>query len=48
LVKFGEQTTDEMCYVFFGATSETPGGIKVRRDGPREKPKDTKPAQPAK
>jgi len=40
LVKFGEQTTDEMCYVFFGATSETPGGIKVHRDGQREKPKD--------
>jgi peroxiredoxin/mono/diheme cytochrome c family protein len=36
-VKFGEQTTDEMCYVFFGATSETPGSIKVRRDGQREK-----------
>lgn len=31
-VKFGEQTTDEMCYIFFGATSETPGGIKIRRD----------------
>jgi peroxiredoxin len=38
-VKFGEQTTDEMCYVFFGATSETPGGIQVRRDGQREKNK---------
>jgi peroxiredoxin len=37
IVKFGEQTTDEMCYIFFGATSETPGGIKVRRDGQREK-----------
>ncbi|MHB1423951.1 MAG: redoxin domain-containing protein [Gemmataceae bacterium] len=32
VVKFGEQTTDEMCYVFFGATSETPRGIKVRYD----------------
>ncbi len=42
LVKFGEQTTDEMCYVFFGATSETPGGIKVRRDGQRDKPKEIK------
>jgi peroxiredoxin len=40
MVKFGEQTTDEMCYVFFGATSETPGGIKVRRDGQREKNKN--------
>jgi peroxiredoxin/cytochrome c553 len=36
-VKFGEQTTDEMCYIFFGATSETPGRILVRRDGQREK-----------
>jgi peroxiredoxin len=36
-VKFGEQTTDEMCYVFFGASAETPGGIKVRRDGQRAK-----------
>ncbi|HEY7328298.1 MAG TPA: redoxin domain-containing protein [Gemmataceae bacterium] len=42
-VKFGEQTTDEMCYIFFGATSETPGVIKVRRDNQREKPKDTTP-----
>ena len=32
-VKFGEQTTDEMCYIFLGATSETPGRIKVRRGG---------------
>jgi peroxiredoxin len=31
-VKFGEQTTDEMCYIFLGATSETPGRIKVRRN----------------
>jgi hypothetical protein len=43
-VKFGEQTTDEMCYIFLGATSDTPGRIKVRRDGQREKPKDAKPA----
>jgi peroxiredoxin len=41
-VKFGEQTTDEMCYIFFGATSETPGRIKVRRDREREKPKETR------
>lgn len=38
-VKFGEQTTDEMCYVFFGATSETPGRINFRRDGPLERKK---------
>lgn len=31
-VKFGEQTTDEMCYIFLGATSEKPGPIKVSRD----------------
>jgi peroxiredoxin len=31
-VKFGEQTTDEMCYIFLGATSEKPGKIEVRRD----------------
>ncbi len=31
-VKFGEQTTDEMCYVFLGVTSTTSGRIKVRRD----------------
>jgi thiol-disulfide isomerase/thioredoxin len=36
-VKFGEQTTDEMCYIFFGATSDTPGRIQVRRDGGGEK-----------
>jgi len=36
-VKFGEQTTDEMCYIFFGATSETPGRIKVRRNPSRER-----------
>jgi peroxiredoxin len=29
-VRFGEQTTDEMCFVFFGATSEKPGRIRVR------------------
>ncbi len=39
-VKFGEQTTDEMCYVFFGAVSEAPGRILVRRDGQQEKPKE--------
>jgi hypothetical protein len=28
---FGEQTDNEMCFIFLGATSETPGRIKVRR-----------------
>jgi peroxiredoxin/mono/diheme cytochrome c family protein len=30
LVRFGEQTTDEMCFVFFSATSDTPGRIRFR------------------
>jgi hypothetical protein len=30
LVRFGEQTTDEMCFVFFGATSDKPGRIRVK------------------
>jgi peroxiredoxin/mono/diheme cytochrome c family protein len=30
LVHFGEQTTDEMCFVFFGATSDRPGRIRVK------------------
>jgi peroxiredoxin/cytochrome c553 len=39
-VKFGEQTTDEMCYIFFGATCDTAGNIKVRRDGQAAKKTD--------
>ena len=30
-VIFGEQTTNEMCFGFLGATSDQPGRIKVRR-----------------
>lgn len=30
LVRFGEQTTDEMCFVFFSATSDKPGRVKFR------------------
>jgi peroxiredoxin/mono/diheme cytochrome c family protein len=30
LVHFGEQTTDEMCFVFFGATADRPGRIRVK------------------
>jgi hypothetical protein len=41
LVKFGEQTSDEMCFVFLGATSDTPGRIR----GLREPPKKEKPAE---
>ncbi len=43
-VKFGEQTTDEMCYIFLGATADAPGRIKVRQDGSRAKAKGVKPA----
>jgi peroxiredoxin len=35
-VFFGEQTDNEMLFVFLGATSDTPGRIKFRRNG--EKP----------
>jgi hypothetical protein len=31
LVMFGQQTTDEMCFGFIGATSDKPGRIKQRR-----------------
>jgi peroxiredoxin len=44
-VKFGEETTDEMCYIFFGATSDTPGRIKVLQDSKRNQPKDRQPAR---
>jgi peroxiredoxin len=48
-VFFGEQTTDEMCYVFLGATSDKPGRIRVRdevrRPAPRKKPEEG-PAKP--
>lgn len=30
LVRFGQQTTDEMCFVFLGATADTPGRIRPR------------------
>lgn len=31
VVTFGEQTTNEMCFVFLGATSDKPGRIRSRR-----------------
>jgi peroxiredoxin len=34
-VRFGEQTTNEMCFVFFGATSEKPGRLFARPLRPR-------------
>jgi peroxiredoxin len=39
IVTFGEQTTNEMCFGFFGATSDKPGRIKIRFE---EKPKEVK------
>jgi hypothetical protein len=33
-VFFGEQTTNEMCFVFIGATSSKPGRIRVDRKPP--------------
>jgi hypothetical protein len=30
LVTFGEQTTNEMCFGFIGATSDKPGRIRLR------------------
>jgi hypothetical protein len=35
LAKFGEQTTDEMCFVFLGATSDQPGRIRSLREPPK-------------
>ncbi len=43
-VKFGEHTHDEMCYVFLGATADTPGRIQVRQDSGGGKRKDDKSA----
>jgi hypothetical protein len=31
LVTFGEQTTNEMCFIFFGATSDQPGRIRFKQ-----------------
>jgi peroxiredoxin len=46
LVIFGEQTDNEMCFIFLGATSDTPGRIRTRMDGVRrpatEEPKPEK------
>ncbi|MCS7014650.1 MAG: redoxin family protein [Gemmatales bacterium] len=38
VVLFGEQTTDEMCFVFLGAISDQPGRIRVRTRAPETKP----------
>jgi peroxiredoxin/mono/diheme cytochrome c family protein len=34
-VTFGEQTTNEMCFVFLGATSNTPGRIRFKAQEPK-------------
>ena len=46
-VGYGQQTTDEMCFVFLGVPSETPGRVKVRyvprKIEPKKAPEKTKP-----
>jgi hypothetical protein len=37
IVFFGQETTNEMCYGFLGATSDQPGRIRVDRRGPDAK-----------
>jgi len=37
IVKLGEQTTDEMCFGFIGATSDKPGRIRSLREAPKGK-----------
>lgn len=36
LVRFGQQTTDEMCFVFLGATPEKPGRLRSRPRAPQQ------------
>jgi hypothetical protein len=36
VVRFGEQTTNEMCFVFFGATSDKPGRLRPRFEPPKQ------------
>jgi hypothetical protein len=35
-VGYGQQTTDEMCFVFLGATPDKPGKVRVRYTPPKE------------
>ncbi len=35
-VSFGQQTTDEMCFVFLGATSDKPGRLRPRFEAPKK------------
>src|SRR5262249_50359269 len=34
-VNFGQQTTDEMCFVFLGATADKPGRLRTRFEPPK-------------
>lgn len=34
-IRFGQQTTDEMCFIFFGATSSQPGRIRPKFEAPK-------------
>jgi peroxiredoxin len=36
IVTYGQQTTDEMCFVFLGATSDKPGRIRPRFEAPKK------------
>ncbi len=40
VVTFGEQTTNEMCFVFLSATSDRPGRLQSLQPPKRETPKD--------
>jgi hypothetical protein len=44
-VTFGEQTTDEMCFIFVGATSDKPGRIRMRFE-PKESGKNPEAKKP--
>jgi peroxiredoxin len=51
-ISFGEQTTNEMCFVFLGATNDTPGRIRFRfqpkkNDAKKPSAKASEPRKPA-
>jgi hypothetical protein len=37
IVRFGQQTTDEMCFIFFGATADQPVRVRFQRQAPKPK-----------
>lgn len=46
VVKFGEQTTDEMCFIFMGATPDKPGGrVRQAFEDPNKKKEEKKPGE---